>query len=110
LVEVYLREVAERKSAGIVNGAFETSEEFLSRVVGHGLFSGDDLHERRFARAVPSNDGDSVVVVDDERSVPYENVSSGQFVTLYFDVQVSHGADNNPRRGFCNLRSTVPGI
>ncbi|MFZ3233409.1 MAG: hypothetical protein WA194_08015 [Patescibacteria group bacterium] len=100
-----LGQIPERESAGIVDRTFETSEEFFPRVVGHGLFAGDDLHERRFPSAVPSNDGDSVVVVDDERSVPHENVSSGQFVTLYFDVQVSHGADNNPRRGFCKAET-----
>ncbi|MFB0965436.1 MAG: hypothetical protein QMC36_07285 [Patescibacteria group bacterium] len=105
-----LREVSERESAGIVDRTFETSEKTLSGIVGHGFFAGDDLHERGFPRAVPSNDGDSVVVVDDERSVPHENFSSGQFVALYFDVQVTHGADNIPRREICNLRSTVPGI
>ena len=85
-VEVYLREVSERESPGIVYGTFVTAHEFFAVFVGHRPFAGNHLHERGFSSAVASNHGDPVVVVDYERSVAHENFSSGQFVALDFDV------------------------
>ncbi len=109
-VEVDLRQIPEREASGVIDRAFEAPHELFALFVGQGPLSGNDLHEGRFSRSVASYDGDSVVVINDERNVPHENFSSGKLVTLYFDVQMPHGGDNIPSGDFCNLRSPAMGI
>ncbi len=109
-IEVYLRQIAEGKPAGIVDRSVETPHELFALFVGQGPLSGNYLHEGGFSSAVSSNDRDSVVVVDNERSIAHEHLSSGKLVALYFDVQMPHGGDDISDSGFCNLRSLAMGI